>query len=533
MTLLKRKHCLAAALAALVLSAWASSAAFGSPAPSQQPFAATSPWNASLPALQYTDATCDLSLHDPGWKPWINAAQYSIPVYQASNSDPTLNLFVNGQYWASPHVPAAATPAAGTDQHLVLIEPDGVHSDELWKASINRAAGTITAGAAARYDLAGSGVGGSALLGVGPRASNISALGGLIRSYDLQSGAIAHALAMAIPPADMAKGWVWPADGEDEGAVEQSYAGTIHMGQLVTIPTRVDLSLLGLSPVGTMIAKALQRYGAYVVDSGGAVALYAEPGLESQVVAARADMSKLRGLMQCASPVPTVAPYTAAVTSDHPVAYYRLGETGGTRMASQVGPGADGTYFGAPLFGQAGALRDGDTAVALRGADGARIPVAPRQSASLELWVKSTDTTGTSPAQWWTGESLVDGDAYAVAHDYGTSLVAGKVVFHVGDTDNNRDVTIASTRSINDGAWHQVVATRDGLTGALSLYVDGRVDGSGAGPPSRRYAVNGLTLGSLQSGPGDFLRGSVDEVAIYNQPLSAGAVARHYAAALP
>jgi hypothetical protein len=331
----------------------------------------------------------------------------------------------------------------------------------------------------------------------------------------------------------MAKGWVWPADGEDEGAVEQSYAGAIHMGQLVTIPTRVDLSLLGLSPVGMMIAKALQRYGAYVVDSGGAVALYAEPGLESQVVAARADMTKLRALMQCATPIPAAAPYTAAVKADHPVAYYRLDETGGTKMASQVGPGADGSYFGAPVFGQAGALAVANAAVVLQGADGARIPVAPRQSVSMELWVKSTDTTGADPARWWTGEALVDGDAYAVAHDYGTSLVAGKVAFHVGDTDNNRDVTIASTQSINDGAWHQVVATRDGLTGALAIYVDGRLDASGAGPQSRRYAVNGLTLGSLQSGPGDFLRGTVDEVAIYNQPLSAAAVARHYAAARP
>ncbi|MCW3063940.1 MAG: hypothetical protein JWN32_1112, partial [Solirubrobacterales bacterium] len=519
---------LAYVLATLMLGAWTSSAAMAATDVAQQPFAPTSPWNTSLPAAaQYTDASCSAGLQDPAWKPWINAASYSMPVYRASNSDPTLNLFVNGQYWASPHVPVTATPAAGTDRHLVLIEPDGVHSDELWKATVNRTTGTITAGAAARYDLNGSGAGGSALLGAGPRASNISALAGLIRSSDVQSGAIAHALALTIPPQDAAKGWVWPADMEDQGAVEQSYAGSIHLGQLVSIPASVDLATLGLSPIGRMIATALQRYGAYVADTGGAVAVYAEPTLETQLAAARTDMVKIRAAMRCATLPTTAASYAATVQRDHPMAYYRLDEASGARMASQAGAGTDGAYVHAPTFGQLGALgSESDSAIALHGLDNATIPVAPHQNVTLELWVKTTDTAGTSPAQWWTGESLVDGDAPGVALDYGTSLVAGKAVFHVGDPASGRDATIASTTSINDGAWHHVAATRDALTGTLSLYVDGRLQATGPGPLGWRYGVKGLTVGAMNAGPGGYLRGSVDEVAVYTQALSAAAVAR-------
>jgi hypothetical protein len=51
------------------------------------------------------------------------------------------------------------------------------------------------------------------------------------------------------------------------------------MGSLLVIPKSVNVDALGLSPANRAVAKALQDYGAYVVDqSGGStVAFYAEP----------------------------------------------------------------------------------------------------------------------------------------------------------------------------------------------------------------------------------------------------------------
>jgi hypothetical protein len=54
----------------------------------------------------------------------------------------------------------------------------------------------------------------------------------------------------------------------------------------------MSLSDLGLtSAVGRTIATALQTYGAYVVDQGGAAALWAEPAAASLVQQARQEDS--------------------------------------------------------------------------------------------------------------------------------------------------------------------------------------------------------------------------------------------------
>src|SRR5215831_14920886 len=53
--------------------------------------------------------------------------------------------------------------------------------------------------------------------------------------------------------------------------------------------------------------------------------------------------------------------YSSAVLADHPVAYYRLGETSGTTAVDSSGNGSNGTYVGGVALGQPGALLPGDT----------------------------------------------------------------------------------------------------------------------------------------------------------------------------
>jgi hypothetical protein len=264
------------------------------------PFASNSPWNFAVGSgAQYAAASSPqtANLVNPGVPIWINAAEYSHPVYRSTSSDPLVSVswryavfspWVNGV--TAIRIPTAAKPAAGIDAHLHVIEQDGVTLHETFEFA--RTSTGATAFKYGRFDLRGSGLGSRNGVNDGSRAYGGSALAGLIRRWELEDGAIRHALALTLTNGQLKKGWVWPATSEDTGS--STYAGLVPMGALVAIPPSVDLGSLGLSREGLIVARALQDYGAYVVDRGGAVAFYAEPSAEGLLAGARADLAKLR-----------------------------------------------------------------------------------------------------------------------------------------------------------------------------------------------------------------------------------------------
>jgi hypothetical protein len=144
-----------------------------------------------------------------------------------------------------------------------------------------------------RTDLYGPGVGQG-----GVRAYGGSAIGGLIRSWELEEGTIRHALALALDADQLGRGPVWPATAED-GDAARSYTGDVPMGTLAAIPPSIDVAALGLSPAGLAAAHALQDYGAYVVDRSGCTCLYAEPSAPATAVSQlRKDVARLRSLLR-------------------------------------------------------------------------------------------------------------------------------------------------------------------------------------------------------------------------------------------
>ena len=74
---------------------------------------------------------------------------------------------------------------------------------------------------------------------------------------------------------------------------------------------------------------------------------------------------------------------------------------------------------------------------------------------------------------WWEGNGLVDAKNCGILDDFGVSLLGSKASFGIG----NPDVSIMSTKKINDDMWHQVAATRSRKTGEIKLYVDGVLEG--------------------------------------------------------
>jgi hypothetical protein len=270
------------------------------------PFASDSPWNTPLGAgAQFETAmgacTRELTATSSGYD--VAAHQWSQPVWIAKSSDPTVTLTQQGQPFASGvHCPAGASPALpaapGTDGNLNIVDPQHAFLDESWRAVM--ATGGWDAQFWFKQDLHGPGC----TLG-GVRAYGGSTIAGLIRIGELKTS-IPHALGFALDTSLQKNAWVWPAISND-GAPASSYQGAIAMGQLAAIPPGVDLCTLGLTPGGLVVARALQDFGAYLVDSSTGVSFYAEPPIEddaglgevSLLDGARNDLPAIMAVLRC------------------------------------------------------------------------------------------------------------------------------------------------------------------------------------------------------------------------------------------
>jgi alpha-L-arabinofuranosidase len=146
------------------------------------------------------------------------------------------------------------------------------------------------------------------------------------------------------------------------------------------------------------------------------------------------------------------------------------------------------------------------------------IPRSITDDFTVALWVKTTDTAGSGGAQWWAGKGLVDGEVNGGGADWGTAIVNGKFAFGVGSSSG--DTTIASSVSVNDGTWHHLAATRNNTSGAMQVYVDGVLRGSGSGPTGSRTWPPNLRIGSLQTA-NNVLNGTLDDVRLYSRILTA------------
>jgi hypothetical protein len=261
------------------------------------PFATDSPWNTPLGAdAAYADESDPRTADIREGEGSVNAGMFSHPIYQATADDPEQVVHTqDGE--VRYRIPADAQPALPawgeryTDAHLHVVDPTGSHLDECFQMR-PRLDGEWDCTFHQRIDLRGDGVSDG-----GTRAYGGSAIGGLIRDWELEAGAIPHALAFAMPNERMQQGPVWPASREDNE--NEDYQGSVPMGTLVAIPPDVDLRALDLTPAGHVLARALQDYGAYLVDGSRQFVFYAEPSAEGSeaVVQMRADVETLQDLL--------------------------------------------------------------------------------------------------------------------------------------------------------------------------------------------------------------------------------------------
>jgi hypothetical protein len=211
---------------------------------------------------------------------------------------------------------------------------------------------------------------------------------------------------------------------------------------------------------------------------------------------------------------------------------WRLGEASPASAMDDISPtNNNGTYFNAPTTGVAGAITgDSDTAVQFDGViDYAQAARQISTNFSIEFWFKSTQTFSGSDfgqphcSQWWQGAGMVDADTSGAANDFGVSFCDGKVIAGTGTPE----LSVASSGTYNNGAWHHVVFTRTQSTGAMILYVDGASVGTTTGTTAALTSTANITLGRMNPG-GQPFAGTLDEVAVYTTVLSPATIAAHY-----
>jgi len=174
-------------------------------------------------------------------------------------------------YSQNAYLPAGSCASPDTDALMAVFQPNGWVLDVYNAVTLSD--NTIVGGIASYIDARGDGTG----WWNGRRASMLPSFAGLIRKGEMAAGSIPHALAVTMSPTMLKEQAAWPAYAFDRNA---NYSGSLPMGALLAIPSQVDINSLGLSPKGKVIAAAMQKYGVYVVDRGGAggMTLLAELG---------------------------------------------------------------------------------------------------------------------------------------------------------------------------------------------------------------------------------------------------------------
>ncbi len=285
-------------VASTVALAFSVTFAFAHPSPSPsswRPFNASSPWNtpiAANPAL-HPNSTQLINTFATS-SPWgehldINMNSWSVPMYWADGNTPRPPVYasVGGYGWmgwpatANMPIPNGATPDPQGDAHMLVVDSARTTEWGCWGMSYSSGRSPAwQAGVCATSDLTGSGVrppepnANPWYVAHGPRACGFPLIAGLIRTEEVQAGAIEHALAIAYPKL-MSRRFMSPASTGSETGVSSSEPG-LPCGARVQLDPSLDVTKLGLSAAGVMVARALQKYGAYVGDYSGALSLYAE-----------------------------------------------------------------------------------------------------------------------------------------------------------------------------------------------------------------------------------------------------------------
>lgn len=229
-------------------------------------FAATSPWNTAVSATAAVDpsssAIVSKVLNNPSLIVNLDLISFGQPFFTATASTPKVTLGGAGAGIGPVPMDPSWAANSGSDAKMNIIDPT---THTVFELQGYRKAGNSVQWAV-KHDYTTALGDGYPANGErrGPTGSGMSQAAGTIRASDLESGTIDHALSFIT--STPVTGFRYPASQTDGHA---SAVG-VQEGMRIQLDPSVDVdAIAGLSSGEKMIAKALQKYGAFCSDNGG------------------------------------------------------------------------------------------------------------------------------------------------------------------------------------------------------------------------------------------------------------------------
>jgi hypothetical protein len=171
------------------------------------------------------------------------------------------------------------------------------------------------------------------------------------------------------------------------------------------------------------------------------------------------------------------------------------------------GNGNDGTINNAKWvkgkFGQALEFTGANSNVDIQHA-----PVLSVEQFTLMAWMNVPGFTG----NW---QTIVTQDTAGPTRNYGLFINNGSGLIHYSFTSGNAWQSFNAGTNVVDGKWHHIAATYDKKN--FICYVDGEIDGQTPNALKPDTVKTVITIGSWIGG--GWLKGVIDEVALFNNPL--------------
>jgi hypothetical protein len=288
-----RGYWLVASDGGVFASTSSSTATGGCSGSSCRPYDPRSPWNTPISANAAVDAkssTFMRAISDNGLPLSSNVDQYSVPVYHFNAQTPRQTVHLSGYFStydsgdavrighgfapsiSGVQIPSGAVQSAGSDGQIVIWDPESGVEYAFWQFGKN-SAGQYVATNGYRYHTT-TGYNGRFADGNAGRGAGTTYLAGLVRPWEIAQGRIDHALAFAY--AKPSSAFRYPASKSDGRGVLGTDLPEGARLQLNPALTDADFARWGLSRTARVIARALQRYGMYVIDNSGSSKIYLE-----------------------------------------------------------------------------------------------------------------------------------------------------------------------------------------------------------------------------------------------------------------
>jgi hypothetical protein len=243
-----------------------------------RPYADSSPWNVPIGRNPNYDSRSSTYAANLGSRLSSDPTQYTYPVYEVGPDTPRERVTLSGLFsnvtvggrrldrqsdaTIMLPIPGGARASSGSDSSIVIVDRRTGDEWGIWRLKRGSSGWSGTNGY--HYNTRWSAVPPS---GFGSRGSGVPYLAGLVRPCEIARGRIDHALAFAydFPTAQI----VYPATKSDgKGTVGADVPEGTRLQLNPSLSAR-RIRSWGCRGACLTIARALQRYGMYVIDNSG------------------------------------------------------------------------------------------------------------------------------------------------------------------------------------------------------------------------------------------------------------------------